>query len=319
MLEEHFQAAVHLCSCEAADENEFGPLLSIGCLIFGEEAATRLVDVVAHDENGHYVPFPGRNAKELLAEWIAQRNECPEKEIYCTDAIFAQELGLPTLAALCNALDQITRASGRFDPEAAETILRPALSIALGEARERLRIACNDDSLDIPGIPTIPRVLLERRDEEIVAHDPPSVDPGQFCAIDVLYRDAGNYKQFESYIVEGELSFSQLQPYLVDGIYFVGKDVEMEDLVFRFVSREGMNLNEDDHPWQEVLILAQTTPELAFQAKEEGRFLGSAVELIQRFKRASEANWPSSGLVEAEIVELRESMAHKELPRAHRI
>jgi hypothetical protein len=51
MLEEHFKAAVQLCSCEAVDENEFGPLFSVRCLIFGEEAATRLVNVVAHDEN----------------------------------------------------------------------------------------------------------------------------------------------------------------------------------------------------------------------------------------------------------------------------
>jgi hypothetical protein len=62
MLEDHFQAAVQLYSCEAVDENEFGPLLSVRCLIFGEEATTRLVEVVAYDENGNYYTclFKGR-------------------------------------------------------------------------------------------------------------------------------------------------------------------------------------------------------------------------------------------------------------------
>ena len=309
MLEEHFQAAVQLYSCEAVDANEFGPLLSVRCLIFGEDVTTRLVEVVAYDENGNYVPFPGRNAKELLAEWIAQRNECPEKEIYWTNAMFAEELGLPTLAALCSALDQITRTSGGIAPEEAEMILRPALSIAFGEARERLRIACNDESLDLPGTPTTPRVLLER-------HEPSSVEPVQFSAIDVVYRDAGNYKQFESYVVEGELTFSQLEPYLVDRVYFVGRDVQMEDLVFRFVSRDGMDLNEDDHPWQEVQTVIQTTPEVALQAKEEGRFLGTALELIERFRRGSDANWPSYGEIAEEIT--NSIHEHCSLPRISR-
>jgi antirestriction protein ArdC len=128
-----------------------------------------------------------------------------------------------------------------------------------------------------------------------------SIEAGQFTAIDVLYRDAGNYKQFESYVVEGELSFSQLEPYLKDGAYFVGRDVQMEDLAFRFVTRDGMDLNEADHPWQEIQTVAQTTPELASQAKEEGRFLGSAAELVERFKNASEANWPSYSQVADEM------------------
>ena len=42
-------------------------------------------------------------------------------------------------------------------------------------------------------------------------------------------------------------------------------------------------LNEGDHPWQEIRTLAQTTSELASQAKEEGRFLGSAAEVQASF------------------------------------
>jgi antirestriction protein ArdC len=123
--------------------------------------------------------------------------------------------------------------------------------------------------------------------------EPVSTEAALYSALDVLYRDSGNYKQFESYVVEGELTRSKLEPYLKDGSYFLGKDVQMEDLVFRFVTRDGMDLNEDDHPWQEIQAVAQSTPELAEQAKEEGRFLGAASELLERFKKASEANWPS--------------------------
>jgi hypothetical protein len=308
MLEEHFQAAVQLKSCEAVDANEFGPLLSVRCLIFGEEPTTRLVEVVAQDENGNYVPFQEENARDLLTDWITWRNDCPEEEIYSADAMFADKLRLPTLAALCSALDQITKASDRINPKEAEAVLRPVLSIALGEARERLRMAYNHESLDIPGISTIPSMLLEREvllsleeRRKIAEHRLSSVEPRQFSAIDVVYRDAGNYKQFETCVVEGSLSFCQLKPYLEVGVYFVGKDVGIEDLVFRFVTRDGMDLHEDDHPWQELQTVTQTTAELASQAKEEGRFLGTAAELIERFKRASEANWPSCSQIAEEI------------------
>ena len=67
----------------------------------------------------------------------------------------------------------------------------------------------------------------------------------------------------------------------------------MEDLVFRFVNRDGMDLNPEDNPWQEIETVALTTPDLAAQAKKEGRFLGHAAEILERFKRGGEMNWPS--------------------------
>ena len=128
------------------------------------------------------------------------------------------------------------------------------------------------------------------------------VEDKQYTAVDVLYRDSGNYKQFETYIVEGNLSFEDLKPHLSQGAYFVGKDVQMEDLVFRFVERDGMDLNEEDNPWQELHAVAPTTSAEALNAQQEDRFLGSADELVQRFKRASEANWPSHPEVTASIL-----------------
>lgn len=118
-----------------------------------------------------------------------------------------------------------------------------------------------------------------------------STRPPAFTAIDVIYRDAANYKQFESYVVEGELRFRDLEPYLKEGAWFVGTDVQMEDLAFRFVERDGMDFNEGDHPWQAIEAVAVTTPELAAEAQGQGRFLGKASEVLERFKRASQANW----------------------------
>ncbi len=142
------------------------------------------------------------------------------------------------------------------------------------------------------------------REEPPAVQDQPqtAAEEKQYTAVDVLYRDSGNYKQFETYIVEGNLSYDDIKPHLSDGVYFVGKDVELEDLVFRFVERDGMDLNEEDNPWQELHAVAPTTAAEALKAQQEDRFLGSADELVQRFKKASEANWPSHPEVTASIM-----------------
>lgn len=128
-----------------------------------------------------------------------------------------------------------------------------------------------------------------------------SCESAAFTAIDVIYRDATNYKQFETYVVEGELRFGDLEPYLEEGVYFVGTDVQMENLVFRFVERDGMDLNEGDQPWQAIEAVGLTTRERALEAKGQGRWLGNAADLLERFRRAAEANWPAHGEVAAQI------------------
>lgn len=128
-----------------------------------------------------------------------------------------------------------------------------------------------------------------------------SPEPTTFTALDVIYRDVANYKQFEGYVVEGDLSFQDLEPYLEDGVHFVGKDVQMEDLAFRFVERDGMDLNADDQPWQAIEAVEPTTADLAAEAKREGRFLGTAADVLERFKRAAQANWPGRDEVAARM------------------
>jgi hypothetical protein len=75
---------------------------------------------------------------------------------------FAGEFGFPTLAALCDVLDRLTKARGRIDPKEMESVLRPVPEPRNRGSRERLRIAYDSDSLEIPGVAAIHRVLLER-------------------------------------------------------------------------------------------------------------------------------------------------------------
>lgn len=62
------------------------------------------------------------------------------------------------------------------------------------------------------------------------------------------YRDASNYKLYDEVVIAGELSFQELEPFLIDGIYFVPEELHIPRL--QFGSR-----NEDDHDWHEILKL----------------------------------------------------------------
>lgn len=62
------------------------------------------------------------------------------------------------------------------------------------------------------------------------------------------YRDASNYKLYDEVVIAGELSFAELEPFLIDGIYFVPEELHIPRL--QFGSR-----NEDDHDWHEILKL----------------------------------------------------------------
>jgi hypothetical protein len=120
-----------------------------------------------------------------------------------------------------------------------------------------------------------------------------------------FYRDAGNWKTWQTYVVEGELIYGEIEPYLESKEFFIGKDVQMEDLVFKAKERTGNDfLSQDDHPWQGLDEVRPATEAEALQAKEEHRFLGGAEELLQRFKKAQKANWPSQFEVTERIQEL---------------
>lgn len=62
------------------------------------------------------------------------------------------------------------------------------------------------------------------------------------------YRDASNYKLYDEVVIAGELSFPELEPFLIDGIYFVPEELNIPRLQFN-------PSNEDDHDWHEILKL----------------------------------------------------------------
>jgi hypothetical protein len=94
--------------------------------------------------------------------------------------------------------------------------------------------------------------------------------------LEYLYRDASNYKWFDSVIVAGHLTLNDLKKYLIDGEYFVPELVGMKCLTPEI-------RNEDDHDWHEIVSLKPTT--LA------ANFL-SAEELVLKFKAQYLAGWP---------------------------
>lgn len=132
----------------------------------------------------------------------------------------------------------------------------------------------------------------------------------KFTAIEIVYRDAANYKTWQTYIVEGELTLEQLAPYLEVDNRFIGLDVGIEDLMFQ--DRE-WPVGSDDHPWLELTEVRPATRGEALQAEEVVRklkemamtiaicFLGTAEEVLQRFKVASEAKWPGEEWVTERI------------------
>ena len=66
--------------------------------------------------------------------------------------------------------------------------------------------------------------------------------------ITYLYRDASNYKQSESIVVLGKITFADVEPYLDRGEYFTPGQVGLADLQHRF----GKKLTMGDYPWHEL-------------------------------------------------------------------
>lgn len=62
------------------------------------------------------------------------------------------------------------------------------------------------------------------------------------------YRDASNYKLSSEVIIKGELSFKDLEPYLIDSQFFVPEELQLPRLQFD-------SHTEDDHDWHEFLSL----------------------------------------------------------------
>ena len=100
----------------------------------------------------------------------------------------------------------------------------------------------------------------------------------RYTRVDYMYRDGSNYKFHGSFIVEGTLKFADVEDYLFDSEFFVPHEVGLEHLL-------DMPMNQDDHYLHTLE---------AFTSTDAGKPIGSAEELVMRFKMANERGWFSS-------------------------
>ena len=90
------------------------------------------------------------------------------------------------------------------------------------------------------------------------------------------YRDASNYKEFDTVIISGLLSLKDIEKYLYDREFFIPSEIGLKDL-------QPENLNQDDHIWHEILEIVHTheKPTVNFNAEE----------IISSFRKASLEEW----------------------------
>lgn len=76
--------------------------------------------------------------------------------------------------------------------------------------------------------------------------------------LEYLYRDASNFKQRGSVVVEGAIAVKDIRHLLIDGEYFVPSQVGLPDLQHKF-REQGFDFPaEDDHTWHEIVSMRPT-------------------------------------------------------------
>ncbi|HDY89178.1 MAG TPA: hypothetical protein ENH82_13815 [bacterium] len=90
------------------------------------------------------------------------------------------------------------------------------------------------------------------------------------------YRDASNYKQFDTVIIHGQFSLSDIEEYLYEKEVFIPSEIGLKDL-------QPENLNSDDHIWHEILEISHTLDKPTMNI--------SAEQIISNFRRASLDEW----------------------------
>lgn len=94
-----------------------------------------------------------------LDTWYVERGVVPDAAVDRIDAERAAALGLPTLAAICRALADVTTEP---TPRETRTILAELHRIAAGEATIRVRRMLQDHTHPgIPGGTLLPQTILE--------------------------------------------------------------------------------------------------------------------------------------------------------------
>lgn len=72
--------------------------------------------------------------------------------------------------------------------------------------------------------------------------------------IDYMYRDPGNYKQFNTIVIQGEVDIDLFKSVLDEELYFIPSQLGLEDLQGRFCN----GVQADDHPWHELEEIEHT-------------------------------------------------------------
>jgi hypothetical protein len=77
--------------------------------------------------------------------------------------------------------------------------------------------------------------------------------------IEYLYRDAANNKQWHEVVIAGQLDEGAMRKLLWEGEYFLPSVLELPALQERFAAQGYKYPSPDDHPWHELVKVAETT------------------------------------------------------------
>jgi len=94
--------------------------------------------------------------------------------------------------------------------------------------------------------------------------------------IEYCYRDACNYKKYNSVVLRGNLTYNDIEPFLHEGDFFIPSVVGLEDL-----QDEPFTVN--DHIWHGIYEISET--------KSIPNIKITSNELLQNFKEAKQNNW----------------------------
>jgi hypothetical protein len=100
-----------------------------------------------------------------------------------------------------------------------------------------------------------------------------------------MYRDASNYKQHGEVILSNETQRTveevdtQIRSLLSDGLFFIARQVQVEERFFAVVS-------EDDHPWHEYVSVEATTDPTFDPVPEEKRDISTFLKELDQTHRS---------------------------------
>ena len=114
-----------------------------------------------------------------------------------------------------------------------------------------------------------------------------------------MYRDASNYKQHGEVILPNETQRTieevdkQIHSLLSDGLFFIARQVQVEERFFDVVS-------EDDHPWHEFVMVEATTDPAFDPVPEQQRDI---TNFLKELEQAHRSGWDEK--------QVREDLIHQ--------